>query len=142
MREILFRGQPRFENRWIYGSYVKIGDNHMIIDESNHSLIGICYFGCIPETICQYTNKNDMDGQKIFLGDKLNIGPKDFGFITDGKEKPAIYEVKSEGCDYILYRPDLNLTWGRLSRLDKIGWDCKVVGNIFDNPELLNNDQS
>jgi len=111
MREILFRGQPRFENRWIYGSYVKIGDNHMIVDQSNQVLIGMCYVGCIPETIGQLRHENEHG--KYFDGD--------------------VYYHAGYGNEVVsgLCQIQLALMSGHD---DDIG---KIIGNVFENENLI-----
>lgn len=90
---------------------------------------------CIPvkkKTVGQFTGLKDNQENEIYEGDYLNIGPFDLGCITNGEGEKVKYEVRLDGCDYILYRQDLNLTWGRLSRLGEMGWDCQVIGNIHE----------
>lgn len=87
--------------------------------------------------IMQYTGLKDKHGKKIFEGDILYIGGNDFGCLLDQYNKPVGYEVRLDLCDYILYRLDLKLNWGRLTRISELFWECQVVGNIFENPELL-----
>lgn len=83
----------------------------------------------------QFTGVSDESGVEIYKGDILEIGYNNL--ISNGKGDTVKYEVRVEGCDFILYRPDLKLIWGRLSRLEELGWKCRVVGNIFKNAELL-----
>ena len=87
--------------------------------------------------LMQYTGLKDKNGKDIYEGDLLNIGASEFGFITNDKGENVTYEVKVDGCDYILFRTDLKLNWGRLSRLEEMYWHCQVVDNIYENPELL-----
>jgi len=88
--------------------------------------------------LMQFTGLLDKNGKEIYEGDVVNIGSSDFGFIKNEKGENVEYEVKHEGCDYILYRNDLKLKWGRLSRLEELFWQCEVIGNIYENKELLN----
>ena len=71
----------------------------------------------------QFTGQIDKNGKEIYEGDLLAAG--------------ILFEVKHAGCDYVLYRVDNGAKWGRLSRLAELGWSCEVIGNIFENPELL-----
>jgi hypothetical protein len=87
------------------------------------------------EIVMQFTGLKDMNGVEIYEGDLLNIGANEFGLIVNGKNLNVVYEVRVEGCDYILYRHDLKLNWGRLSRLEEMGWYCQVIGNIHEHPE-------
>jgi hypothetical protein len=82
--------------------------------------------------LMQFTGLLDIKDNEIYEGDLLNIGATEFGFITNDKGENVTYEVKVEGCDYILYRTDLKLNWGRLSRLEEMNWNCQVVGNVHE----------
>jgi len=92
---------------------------------------------CIKGTEGQFTGWVDVNNVRIFEGDIVNIGNNILGFVKNNNDKVVEYEVKCDGCDYILYREDLGLNWGRLSGLDEMGWICKVVGNIHENKSPL-----
>ena len=130
MREILFRGKRIDNGKWIeglpykakYGGISSIVD----IDEERHLII--------PETVGQYTGLTDKNGKRIFEGDIVKCIE-----ITRYKEIEYISPVvfldgswflhESEDCDVYLYNYD---TEG-IERL----WEIEVIGNIHDNPELL-----
>lgn len=84
-----------------------------------------------PETLCQYTGKSDEDGKKIFEGDI--VGFIDLYSTESGySESSCLGEVvwsKEECCFHVTNR----LSAESFEVLD----ECKVVGNVFDNPELL-----
>jgi uncharacterized phage protein (TIGR01671 family) len=135
--EIKFRGMSSDFKKWIYG-YVAFDskkENSVIIhkqanNEMQHTEVD-------TKSVGQYTEYKDAKHKEVFLGDLLNIGSSIFGFFIDKDGKNAIYEVQKRGCDYVLYRHDTKLMWGRLSRLEELVWECEVVGNIYENPELL-----
>lgn len=146
MREILFRAktEPNCKDvmngkiiknpKWIYG-YVDLGYMHdckapLISDEKGNNI-----YKCQYETIGQFTGLTDKNGKKIFEGDigkhKQTDGAKRNGkpIICIGKviynAKTASYAVESQddaGCKYFDYFPIK---------------DFEVIGNIHDNPELL-----
>ena len=77
-------------------------------------------------TVGQYTGLKDKNGREIYEGDILDIGLRD----QDGKPvvAPVSYEAYLAG--YVLDNGGYGI-WQRL------GGDCEVIGNIFENPELL-----
>lgn len=143
MREILFRGKRKDNGEWICGdllqdvesgicaivSYVNLGGNIHDLSES-------CIFAVIPETVGQYTGLTDKNGVKIFEGDIVKgtaYSATTIGVIV------WIDEISSFGVRYAQ-----NLTaWVNSSilRCAAIGktdeFAAEVIGNIYDNPELL-----
>lgn len=135
MREILFRGKRVDNDEWIIGLFIKdceiygYKDEHTYIVTHEHpsSCFGSdIYFEVIPETIGQYTGLTDKNGKKIFEGDIVKYEYKDFR-----GEKCAIYlDVQyCEMCGF--YKPfgDSDDTFASA--------EVEVIGNVFDNPELL-----
>ena len=124
MRDIIFRGKREDNGEWITESetYIKDGDGTWLCDESNDVV------KVLPETVGQYTGLTDKNGVKIFEGDILG------GYLDDNyPENQTVMEVvwcdcwwgtKEIGCD-----PDL-LEW-------EDGEILEIVGNVFDNPEMM-----
>ncbi|MEY8428444.1 YopX family protein [Lachnospiraceae bacterium 46-15] len=123
MREILFRAK-RLDNReWIEGDLVHAPDGRTAISTYDDLV------ETVPETVCQWTGLTDKDSRKIFEGDILE------------------YTVLGEGSksNYCVFWDEVKLEWGvrevNLGGIDDFQyWDFKdweVIGNIFDNPELL-----
>ena len=136
MREILFRGKT-LAGKWIEGAYYKqelfYGDKedaHVIIT-SNEILTydqALEFSVCVPETIGQYTGLIDKNGKKIFEGD-----------IIKSCEYDDIYFVKYCADDnYPAFDvvPEMNIECNGLSHLHIVE-GIEVIGNIHDNPELL-----
>lgn len=80
--------------------------------------------------LMQYTGLKDKNGREIYEGDVLDIGLRN----QDGKPviAPVSYETYAAG--YVLDNGG-NGIWQRLTE------DCEVIGNIFENPELLEGKQ-
>lgn len=128
MREILFRGKRADNGEWVEGSLIHqtkfYGDPvdcyHILYDGEFHA----DYYGSvevIPETVGQFTGLFDKNGKKIFEGDVVKI--------------QVTYDV---GC-YPHTETELILVTfigGVFSPLHKCE-SVEVVGNIHDNPELL-----
>ena len=121
MREIIFRGKDRtgiMNHLWQEGSLDNTNEEFPKIVRldrwGNKMLIDVA-----PETVGQYTGLTDMYGKKIFEGDIVEFG-----------EYRYTVEWKRDRCGF-----GYEETEDR--RLECDGLHCVVVGNIFDNPELL-----
>lgn len=135
MRKIKFRGKQRGWKQdwtWYYGNlYCKDGYGRTHIRDINHG----CY-DIDPETVGQFTGVRDINGKEIYEGDRVNA----HWFYFDGKGEAeekienAVIEEKS-GCFGFYWKK-----YGNFISLCEINWDediIEVVGNIYDNPELL-----
>ncbi len=132
-REILFRGKhihamdsnEHLDGTWVHGYlsdknyiYCKSLEGEFLVDEN---------------TICQYTGLNDKNGKKIFEGDVVKdsagvCGEVKFGLYAAGFSIPDTNQgFYIEFPEESLYRKELGY------------WENKVVviGNIYDNPKLL-----
>ena len=102
-----------------------------------------------PETVGQFTGLTDKYGTKIFEGDVLKFvgGTCDF-FVKSAyghrHEKGTIFTVKWFPSGYTLYEsktkdPLYPNCWSNIGNYDF--WNnsrsFEVIGNIYDNPELL-----
>ena len=136
MKEIICSGKRIKDGKWIEGFYVKFysngeaEENHMIftINEAEKSSQP---YNVDPETVCRCTGLTDKNGRKIFEGDIV----KQFADCNEsGKDLYYFYQIRwnKEYCAFDGYEiytketflfPDLE--------------DIEVVGNIYDNPELL-----
>lgn len=115
MREILFKGKRIDNGEWVEGYYLKyIKPNN---GEVEHRIFvsdgdGVTWYTVVEETICQYTEFIDKNDTKIFEGDIVNASWGYKGLVE---------------LDSLIYA----------SMECRISDDIEVIGNIFDNPELL-----
>ena len=144
-REILFRGKTLHTNEWVEGDLIhglgaKHGKTYIFPTIINLAYIKtkakphhIDGYEVHPETVGQYTGLTDKNGVKVFKGDLITIGNDTFGDITGEDGLSVGCEVKTQGCDYVLYRNDIGLQWGRLSRVEELNWSINlVIGNIHE----------
>lgn len=133
MREILFRGKRTDNCEWETGSLVIIRGG--CYDEEMYIADKMTGYNTpiIPETIGQFTGLTDKNGTKIFEGDIVRYGTN-----TNRAENKEINEVVFEtrgGSGYFGIRISKIETWqfclGVPAKL------MEVIGNIYDNPELL-----
>ena len=138
MREILFRGQTN-NGKWEYGSLLSPNQFNEIphivyIDYLNeYGEIGEISAPVIPETIGQYTGLTDKNGKKIFEGDICRF--KRFNDVHVGK---IVFNVKT--ASFIMWYQPIVGAYGEKATQKMLLSVCdniEVIGNIHDNPELL-----
>ena len=146
MREILFRGKiNKTESEWVEGFYVHITcgrfmcDEHLIQTIKADGRIGQLY-NVYESTVGQFTGLTDKNGKKIFEGDIFKMEDEIVAVI-----------IFHEGCFRLQ-------TWGLCGTYTESGYDecgggwgiiecepidwyyihdMEVIGNIHDNPEML-----
>lgn len=143
MREILFRGKRVDTGEWVYGSFVP---DLLEVFNGFEELDGfIKPFEKTPDkrrmveversTVGQYTGLTDKNGVKIFEGDILHFVNT---YRNANNEWHCTVEFLNGAfvCRYIESEGHLGEynhfnSWN----VPKVQWD--VIGNIYDNPELL-----
>lgn len=147
MREILFRGKREDNGEWIKGYLLgdEITGQYFIhasgnsVNESpkvgEEGVLHFLAFEVIPETVGQYTGLKDKHGTQIFEGD----------IVDYEDESPGQYEYHDSTFINrgVIEYDDGVFYWTNLvaAQFDdsvyKGAADCVVIGNIHDNPELL-----
>ena len=131
MRPIKFRGKCIEEGDVMYGEFV-YGDLRIIEDKRDFYLI-YTINSCVrvdKNTIGQFTGLHDKNGVEIYEGDIVSFEDTydyfgEESFMNKGKiewvDDEAIFNVSN-----------------RCNESNKSAYDrCEVIGNIHDNPELL-----
>ena len=127
MREIKFRGKRVEDNEWIFGYYVVTCDSNRIIYEDYEGFY--CEEEVIPESVGQYTGLRDKNGREIYEGDIVHLSS------DDGVDYKALIVFKDGGfCAIDGSENDYSVRRYGLSRYDL---KVEVIGNIYENPELL-----
>lgn len=131
MREILFRGKRVDSGEWVEGNLITSAayPDRAWISESktffDRELQNVGIVEVDARTVCEYTGLQDKNGKKIFEGDIVKYIPIDQGEI-------GVYYY------YIAFEDGYFRIGGTDEYISKIYSDeWEVVGNIHDNPELL-----
>jgi uncharacterized phage protein (TIGR01671 family) len=144
MREILFRGKRADGYGWIEGDLIhdEAENNRPRINIGREYSTGTFFNAQAPrvmrETVGQFTGLTDKNGTKIFEGDivKAIISINDYSRDRVRNEE-GIYEIKyhTKHCYFYLAKEGNNLLFdGNWHYYLK---EIKVIGNKWDNPELL-----
>lgn len=143
MQENLYRAKRKDDGKWIEGYFYKIWDKAFILwgmtgDTPNMEEV-------IPESIGQFTGLIDKNGKKIFEEDICRVVYLDRRCDSNGKhyevENSLIEEVVLEKGSYCFKTTIEDIPFYRPIGFDIYGKQkikyFEVIGNIYDNPELL-----
>lgn len=140
MREILFKAKRIDNGEWINGDLITTPFIRNETQENIPYILDItkadydCFedlsegngiFEVDPSTICQYTGLTDKNGQKIWENDVVQYCDCTVeNYVIAWESDKACFEYQQYGCSM--------MNFDELS-----GMEVEVIGNIFDNPELL-----
>lgn len=139
----LYRGKRKDNGEWVYGDLIHgKGEQkeHLFIWYETDTFPFVEEAEVIPETVGQYTGLTDKNGKKVFEGDIIQV---ELGGKPGSRPCPIYFgEYIDADSDYDDYRcigfyiktPD---GCGNIGMLLTGEFVCEVIGNIFDNPELL-----
>ena len=122
----LYRAKRIDNDEWTYGYLYGIWERKYILWGMTNNVPDMTEVE--PSTICQCTGLKDKNGKMIWENDICiitdgTLDEEDGYFRLDWEIDRAMFEFEGTGI---------------CANFDNVsGYDCEVVGNIFDNPELL-----
>lgn len=133
MREILFKAKRIDNGEWVEGYYLRDqyhrGGKDIIFYRKDSDWFTVYADTIDSETLCQFTGLYDKNGKKIWENDIL------MAHLDESYPEDATYETVEWGvAGFVTYEA------GSTDReyLDEFDSEhFEVVGNIFDNKELL-----
>ena len=137
MREILFRAKGKGSGKWLYGYYARLSDTNGMNDvlyapardpdDSNHT------YAIIPESVGEYTGLKDQNGARVFEWDILIYVEYDVNekYLVVFDDDEAAFRTK-------FYRKGKYMCYEDIDPCANF----EVIGNIHDNPELLEGDHN
>lgn len=141
MREILFKAKRTDTDTWTEGNLLAFDSRRYIINDTES--IYYCpqcdreemremWFAVIPETVSQFTGLYDKNGVRIWENDIVIIG---------GANRPTVVEFLSGSWQCVRKYTNKGRE-NEYSYLHRLEYDnpnkYEVIGNRFDNPDLLN----
>ena len=133
MREILFKAKRIDNGEWIEGNHVYLENAHYIVPlyiewNETEQRESPMFIRVDRKTLCQYTELEDENKNRIWEND-----------IVKHETSDTVGTVKWYQEDYVGWCVD-DIVIDEQQFTDEMWNECEVIGNIFDNPELLKGD--
>lgn len=150
----LFRGKRIDNGEWVIGNCIDDGVTgqvfiHVVGNSVNESdkvgeegCLQFVAFEVAPATICQCTGLKDKNGRLIWENDIVSCKHEKYigTDVLDSKmhkyTRNYAIEFENTFCNYGLRFRNKSIHF-RCKQATLCMHDCEVLGNVFDNPELL-----
>ena len=118
MLNIKFRGKRKDNGEWIYGGHTEVRGKYFIVDENGYA------YEVLPETVGQLVGVNDKNGEEYYHGDIFRLD----------SWSPKIHEIVYDRGGFCFRHSKDDCYYSDI----KYAEDGVKIGNVTDNPELLN----
>ena len=144
MREIKFRGKRVDNGEWVYGYYytqiITHAGNRKSRDHFMRTEQNIRY-EVDPDTVGQYTGLKDKNGKEIYEGDIVELTNTYKGMNTKSIVEIDFIDFTFAGKWKEEYSPS-GYMYNPLGSYNFPIVTIEVIGNIYENPELLKEDRN
>ena len=123
MRVIKFRGFNRKNGVWLYGFYLTNRGAHFVCPDEFADGKSWDDYEIDPETRGEYMGQKDKNGREIYEGDVVATVVNGCRYVQEVVWSDATtgFSFRGHGCGPMFHKPSC----------------MEVIGNIHDNPELL-----
>lgn len=154
-RQILFKAKRKDNGKWVEGYYCKLDETTYCISEdyerhpvpTHHYILyetmtdwglpnRFLQYEIDPTTLCQYIGLNDKNGRKIWENDIVTITLECDDYLIPSET--GIVEYSYGQYELKVKAPDGQEAYSNLiNKLSEAPFEIEKLGNIFDNPEML-----
>lgn len=144
MRDILFKAKRIDNGEWVEGYVFDDGfvdrkrmfvGGLVIMDykgtANDRWEVGTAFYEVDPNTICQYTGLTDKNGNKIWENDVVRY----YDELVNMVKEDLVKWNETHASFTRLHESRMGLQYLYID--EGISNRCEVIGNIFDNPELI-----
>ena len=136
MREIVFKAKRIDNSEWVEGSYLCCEGATTVSFQNEHYILvfdgyGVEYHAIDKNTICQYTGLKDKTGKMIWENDIIWY----FDDLADKDKLDQIRFNETHASFTRLHKSKMGLQYLHFDEC--LANMCEVIGNIFDNADLL-----
>ncbi|WP_238899342.1 YopX family protein [Clostridium sp. YIM B02500] len=136
MREIKFRAKSSITNEWVYGGYYcmpdcrKDEDRHIVVYQDDMPGMQTKHEPVDINTLGQYTGVKDYKDNEIYEGDIVRFF-NDVDYILKPGKVEVCFNLGAFCMKHFKYGTE------PLRDMEIDDMFIKVIGNIYENPELL-----
>lgn len=131
MREIKFRGKRVDNGEWVVGGFTLDAAGEPRITTVTDDKEGLVFNKVIPETVGQFTGKQDRNSSDVFDGDIVK--PQTTKLYTPTKEEIGAVYWDDKEAGFMIHWLDDDSRLG----ISEFFRGVEIIGNRFENPELL-----
>ena len=132
-REILFKAKRKDNGKWVEGDAIHEPIGMSIRHEKNGMSVRV---PVDPDTICQFTGLTDKNGKRIWENDIVTITLECDDYLIPSET--GIVEYSYGQYELKVKAPDGQEAYSNLiNKLSEAPFEIEKLGNIFDNPDLL-----
>lgn len=133
MRQIKFRAWDEKEKKmWLVGGFPLLSEQGWIANLVSSEKPFNKELSDTDGELMQFTGLKDKNGKEIYEGDIIKIPKKPYDYMESKNSKFMAAVIFDKGM--FVLREEVE-DWGALGEYENL----KVIGNIYENPDLLNN---